>query len=53
MDENRADYICGQCRYLDCSMTVWPCSVCIRIHQYKDYFVPIEDAEKEPKGEAK
>lgn len=54
MAENNQDsYCCGDCRYRDCSPTVWPCKVCIRVHQYKDYFVPNEETEQKLKGEAK
>ena len=36
---------CRKCRYADCSTTIWPCSVCKRIHDYDDYFVPAEKKE--------
>lgn len=48
-----ANEVCTRCRYADCSPTVWPCRVCIRIHEYKDFFVPTEDDEKQQKGENK
>ena len=48
-----ANEFCRKCRYADCSPTVWPCSVCKRIHDFKDYFVPEEDEETEQKGETK
>ena len=38
---------CRKCRYADCSTTQWPCSVCKRIHDYDDYFVPAEGVEIE------
>lgn len=44
---------CSKCRYADCSPTVWPCRVCIRIHEYQDHFVPNDDTEKEQEGETK
>ena len=44
---------CRKCRYADCSTTIWPCSVCKRIHDYDDYFVPNEKAEAEASKEAK
>lgn len=40
-----ANKICSKCRYADCSPTVWPCSVCKRIHDYDDYFVPAKEGE--------
>ena len=40
---------CSSCRYRECSTTVWPCRVCIRIHKYDDYYVPEEKAEDAPK----
>ena len=43
---------CRKCRYADCSTTIWPCSVCKRIHDYDDYFVPANE-EDEPKGKKK
>lgn len=36
---------CRKCRYASCSTTVWPCSVCKRIHNYDDYFVPAKEDE--------
>ena len=48
-----ANEFCRKCRYADCSPTVWPCRVCKRIHDFKDYFVPEEDEETEQKGETK
>ena len=38
---------CQKCRYADCSPTVWPCRVCVRIHKFQDYFVPADPDEIE------
>ena len=42
---------CRKCRYADCSTTIWPCSVCKRIHDYDDYFVPAHDEDDTAGGE--
>lgn len=40
---------CRKCRYAECSTTQWPCRVCKRIHDYDDYFVPVEKEEENSK----
>ena len=43
MAEN-PNYVCPLCKHADKGSTAWPCKLCKRVNEMKDYFEPNDDA---------